>query len=369
MRDEQDGHAAARGRSARAAQQPLAWLGRSRLSSGSSSISTRGLLHERLRDQQALLLAAGERADRPPRVGTGADQLQHLLDRARLRRAAAAAPSARRPTRASRGRCRESALRCRSCAAAAGSRSGASAHRGASRARWHRRARAEALRAGPATASSCRSRSVRGSPRTTPAGISMSTSLHTTLPPIRACASHELDRRRAAVVRRRALGAWRAAVRTGACFSRAHLPVAVWSAACRLRSWASCHCSNVAEAGDEGLGDRRDRDVLRARELVDALDVRRGVLAVVDPHVDRVAFDLAVDRLLVRRAHVGALGDRLGEAVGGQQREAQVFAEGPEDALAVAHRHARVACPDLRAQAGRIRASALVSNAVRRLAK
>ena len=63
--DEQHGHALARGRSAATSAATAAWLGRSRLSSGSSSSSSSRPADQRLRDQQALLLAAGELADRP----------------------------------------------------------------------------------------------------------------------------------------------------------------------------------------------------------------------------------------------------------------------------------------------------------------
>src|SRR4029077_12215980 len=59
---------------------------------------------------------------------------------------------------------------------------------------------------------------------------------------------------------------------------------------------------------------------------------------------------LRINRLLVLRVHVGALGDRLREAVRRQQLEVKVFAEGPEDALAVADRYAREACTDFAAQ-------------------
>src|SRR5262249_10679397 len=51
--------------------------------------------------------------------------------------------------------------------------------------------------------------------------------------------------------------------------------------------------------GGERLGDGRDRDAARPRELVDALHVWGRVLAVVNPHLDRPRFCLAVDGLLV----------------------------------------------------------------------
>ena len=55
---------------------------------------------------------------------------------------------------------------------------------------------------------------------------------------------------------------------------------------------------------------------------------------------------LRVDRLLVGRAHVGSLGDRLREAVWRQQLQTERLTERLEDALAVADRHSCVARPD-----------------------
>jgi hypothetical protein len=80
-------------------------------------------------------------------------------------------------------------------------------------------------------------------------------------------------------------------------------------------------------SGGEGLGDCGDRDVLGACYFVDSLYVRGDVLAVEYPYLDPVVLGLAVHRLLVLGVDFGALGDRLGEAVGGQQVQAEVFAE------------------------------------------
>ena len=86
------------------------------------------------------------------------------------------------------------------------------------------------------------------------------------------------------------------------------------------------------------LRDRRDRDVLGLDDRGDALHVRRHVLTVVDPDLDFAALAWSIDGLLVLRRDVGALGDRLGEAVRRRQLQAEVFAERLEDALAVADR-------------------------------
>jgi hypothetical protein len=103
----------------------------------------------------------------------------------------------------------------------------------------------------------------------------------------------------------------------------------------------------VVGCGRERLGDGRDRDVVRAADRVDPLDVRGRVLAVVDPDLDQSVLRLAVDRLLVLRADLGALGNRVGEAVRRDQLQADRRAERPEDALAVADRHASEAAADL----------------------
>ena len=114
--------------------------------------------HQRLRDQQPLLLAAGALPDRPVRVGRRADQLDHLGDpRAAARRCAvraapaAARPSGRRPSRAGRCRCRACAGPGRSCGAAAGSRRGGRPARGRRRGPAPRRPRAAARRAATLT--------------------------------------------------------------------------------------------------------------------------------------------------------------------------------------------------------------------------
>ena len=132
---------------------------------------------------------------------------------------------------------------------------------------------------------------------------------------------------------------------------RAHRPVASWSACDQAPQLGALPLLEGSRGRRERLGDGRDRDVGFAGELVDPLHVGGGVLAVVDPHLDRVGLGLAVDRLLVLGADVGSLGDRLGEAVGGHQLQPQAFAQRPEDALRVADRDARVAGADLLAQA------------------
>ena len=115
-----------------------------------------GPADERLRDQQPLLLAARELADRPARVaGRRRRARSPRATRVASARAAAAGrgagrPSARRRARAGRGRCRGCACRRRSCAAAAGSRSASFASPGGS-AEHARRARPPAA-AGRASA-------------------------------------------------------------------------------------------------------------------------------------------------------------------------------------------------------------------------
>src|SRR5439155_2507652 len=58
--------------------------------------------------------------------------------------------------------------------------------------------------------------------------------------------------------------------------------------------------------GGERLGDRRDLDALLAGGIGDPFHVGGAVLAVVDPHLDLPARDLAVDRRLVFGGRLGA---------------------------------------------------------------
>ncbi len=232
------------------------------------------------------------------------------------------------------------------------------APRGASRAPTRCRARAAS------SPSSTRSSVVLPEPfgpriaANSPRPISMSTSLHTTLPPIRACASASST---AGAPR------WRAGVRSalGALprrepASRAHLPVACAARAGRLRSCATCHCSKVAEAGESVSVTVVIGMCARARELVDALHVRRGVLAVVDPDLDRVAVATWRSTVCLSAALTSVPSAiALAKLYGVSSFRPSVFAERLEDALAVAHRHAaRSARGSARAD-GRTRASAL----------
>ena len=78
-----------------------------------------------------------------------------------------------------------------------------------------------------------------------------------------------------------------------------------------------------------------------ARDVVDALHVRRDVLAIEDPHLYLARGRLSVDRALVLRRDVGALRYRFGEARRSHEAQPKALAERFEDALAVAHRGAR----------------------------
>src|SRR6185437_837786 len=99
--------------------------------------------------------------------------------------------------------------------------------------------------------------------------------------------------------------------------------------------------------GGERLAHGGDRDTRLAREIVDALHFRSHVLAVEHPDLDLALARLFVDGPLVGSGHFGAVGDRPGEPVGGQQPQPERFAERAEDALAVADRRALVARADL----------------------
>ena len=136
--------------------------------------------HQRLGDQQPLLLAAGERADRARRVGARADQLDHLLDPAARPRGPArlsAAGSGNAPARAVEAEAHDveaanPRVRRRSCAAAAGSRSGAvAAPGGAAEHAGAALARAAAGRGRRRAGSTCRRRWGRGPRRTRPGRI------------------------------------------------------------------------------------------------------------------------------------------------------------------------------------------------------
>ena len=345
------------------------WLGRSRLSSGSSRISSRGRLTS--------ACAISSRCCSPPesvpigraRVGARADQLESPRStrspparRSGSPQRAPSSPSLHEVDAADPG-CRR-----RSGGAAAGSRS--ARFRAPGRAPEHRRLaprerqlseqHPQQRRLARPVRSEDRRELPRGdldvdiAPHHVAADPRLRAARARTAGAACACGARARGRRR----RRRC-----SAPCSGSSSARAHLPVAWWSAASRLRSWASCHCSNVAEAGESvsvivviGMW------AARASWLTRWTSGRR-VLAVVDPHLDRVAFDLAVDRLLVRRAHVGSLGDRLGEAVGRQQRRGRGLrrAAGRCSRCSPPGRP-RSASGSARA-AGRIRRARLVSNA------
>ena len=135
--------------------------------------------------------------------------------------------------------------------------------------------------------------------------------------------------------------------------SRLIAPSPLAARASALRARSTCHCSKVSDAGRERLGHGRDRDAARsARSALTRCTSGRDVLAVEHPHLDLARSPARSTVCLSCGGHVGALGDRLREAVRGQQLQPEVFAERLEDALAVADRHARVARADLRCAAG-----------------
>ncbi len=290
---------------------------------------------ERLGDQQPLLLAARALADRPLGVGARADQLDHLPTRARepratlaLKRAAEGqrhAPAVARRGRGGRGRRRASAWPSRSRAL----------REVADRARCARPAGRRAPRpslqpsvgrgrAAPSAASTCRRRWVRA-PRRTRRSDRRRTS---TSAPDRAAATERSPSGSALAADAPsargliALASRRLVERPLEAFELCHLPLLEGVARRRER-----------------LGDGGDRDVT-ARARCALTRWTSGVtfwLLKTQTLISRSsAWRSTVS--LVLRAHFGALGDRLDEAVGRQQLQAEALAEWLEDALAVADR-------------------------------
>src|SRR4051812_41178318 len=96
-----------------------------------------------------------------------------------------------------------------------------------------------------------------------------------------------------------------------------------------------------ADAGrSRGLGDRRDGDARTPGSVDLGLDVRRGVLAVVDVEVDLMLLDLLVDQRLVGGGRVTPVADRIEERRRGEQSQPELVGEWGEDRLRGADRGA-----------------------------
>ena len=233
------------------------WLGRSRLSSGSSSSSSRGRDARACAMSSALLLAAGQLADRAVRVRPRADQVDHLArpGRAAARPApttasprAAGRPSGCRPGRAARRRpprtrrCRVEAAPLRQVAdPVAGLAGGRAEHgHGAGRERDEPEQRLDQR----GLADAVRVRAPRRTPRRAPSGRRPTTRF---VRPTRTAASRHLAPTGRAPRSRRL----------------AHRPVALASASRRAVSWPVCQSCQVPSGGHHGLGDRGDRDAGR----------------------------------------------------------------------------------------------------------
>ena len=255
--DEQHGDALARGRSAATSAATARLVGQVEAVERLVEQQQLRPADQRLGDQQPLLLAAGELADRPLGVGAGADELDHLVD-PRARPRAPAAPSGSRQRHAPAVAVEAEpddvdaadprAAR-RSCAAAAGSRSARSPSPGG-RPSTVDRARGERQQAehGLEQRRLARRRWARGPRRTRPRRPSRSTSLQIVRPPSRTAAPLARRRRpragRATVIAPRRL--------------RAAPPRAP-------RAGATCQSWKLAPRGRQRLGDRRDRDARCAR--------------------------------------------------------------------------------------------------------
>ena len=284
-----------------------AWLGRSRLSSGSSSSSSCGPPDERLRDQQPLLLAAGELADRPARVGRRRRRARSPPRRGRVA-LAARAPRKRDPPAgavepepdevdAADSACRRrSSCRCGQVADPA--------VRLAGRPPQHRCRPAAQRDAGRATALISVDLPAPFGPST--ATNSPSRDGERDVAPDRPPA----ERRPPSNVTAAPSGR-RPVSRRG---HRGHRPVACASARGeRLAAGATCHAWKLADAGASVSVIVVTGMPSLARGVGDPLDVGRAVLAVEHPDLDLLLRDLAVDRRLVRGGRLGSFADRLEE--------------------------------------------------------